>query len=192
MFCIMYQCFFGDQVQLGDFMPRQLWWIYPMNAPWGLPGKGEFHTQVQELKAFPDRFLGYFRMPLKKYFEVMNQIHNNRHVAKQNTNFWKCIGIEERLAVFLWWVLFWNRLVMQMVPNILLLSHSGKWYKSLPKTRYRNKSVAEHEMLETPQHTKLRENAYSLLQNIKLFSWFDLFHGHMQNIFLQHISFYEM
>ncbi len=72
-----------------------------MNIVHGLPGKGEFHVQVQELKAYPDQFWGYFQMPLNKYFELVNRIQNNRHIAKQNTNFRRYIGVEERVAVFL-------------------------------------------------------------------------------------------
>ena len=72
-----------------------------MNQPRGLPGKGEFHTQIQELKLYPDRFMGYFRMPMHKYFELLNCIKNNKKVAKQNTNWQQSIGVEERLAVFL-------------------------------------------------------------------------------------------
>ncbi len=75
-----------------------------MNSVWGMPGKGEFHAQVQELKAYPDQFLGYFHMLLNKYFELINRISNNHHVVKQNTNFCKCIGIEEIVAVFLRYV----------------------------------------------------------------------------------------
>ena len=75
-----------------------------MNAVRGLPGKGKFHAQVQELKAFPDHFYAYFQIPLNKFFKLVNRLRHNKHIAKQNTNFQKCIGIEERVAVFLWYV----------------------------------------------------------------------------------------
>ena len=75
-----------------------------MNIVHGHPRKEKFHAQVQELKMYPDWFLAYFRMPLNKYFELINQIRKNHHVDKQNTNFHKCIGVEERVAVFLQYV----------------------------------------------------------------------------------------
>ncbi len=99
LFCIIFQYFFGDDASCT--VPRQLWWVHPMNVVWGMPGKGKFHAQVQELKAYPDHFLGYFRIPLNKYFQLVNRIRNNWYVAKQNMNFWRCIAVEERVAVFL-------------------------------------------------------------------------------------------
>ncbi len=87
LFCIIYQCLFGKDQQ-GN-VPKHLWWVHPMNIVRGLPGKGKFHAQVQELKAYLDHFLGYFRMPLSKYFELINRIRDSHHVAKQSTNFCK-------------------------------------------------------------------------------------------------------
>ncbi len=99
LICALYQLFFGPECRIQR--PKRMWWVHPMNAIRGQPGRGEFHAQIQELKMYWDHFMGYFRMPLNKYFELLNRIKTNCKVAKQNTNWRKCIGIEERLAVFL-------------------------------------------------------------------------------------------
>ena len=129
LFCIIFQCFFGDEAD--EFVPRHLWWVHPMNIVHGHPGKGEFHAQVQELKSFPDRFLAYFWMPLEKYFKLVNQIRNSHHVAKQNTNFRKCIGVEEGVAVFLQYVTF---LILRQSRNkskeISIFANNVKFQKS--------------------------------------------------------------
>ncbi len=96
MILLMYQLFLECQLP-----PRQMWWVHPMNQPRGLPSKGEFHAQIQELNLCPDRFMGYFCMPMNKYFELPNLIKNHRKIAKQNTNWRKSISTEERLTVFL-------------------------------------------------------------------------------------------
>ncbi len=59
MCCLIYQCFFADECNV---VPARLWWVHPMNIVCSLPGKGEFHAQVQELKCYPNRFLTYFQM----------------------------------------------------------------------------------------------------------------------------------
>ena len=81
---MLYQWFFASECY--QQRPQCLWWVHPMNQLRGLPGKGEFHTQIQELKLYPDRFMGYFTMLMHKYFELLNRIKNNKKVAKQNTN----------------------------------------------------------------------------------------------------------
>ncbi len=82
-------------------MPQHLCWVHPINQIHGQPGKGEFHSQVQELKSYPDRFYQYFCMPLSKYFELLNRLKSSNLVTKQNMNWCNCIGAEERMAVFL-------------------------------------------------------------------------------------------
>ncbi len=74
--------FFGgnDVAEDVGLLPQRLWWIHPMNKIHGLPGKGEFHAQIQELKSYPDQFLGYFQMPMHKYFEQLNLLKNNRNI----------------------------------------------------------------------------------------------------------------
>ncbi len=52
MILLMYQLFFDLECHLP---PRWMWWVHPMNQPRSLPGKGEFHVQIQELKLYPDR-----------------------------------------------------------------------------------------------------------------------------------------
>ena len=64
----------------------------------------EFHSQIQELKLYPDHFYTYFWMPLNKFFKLLNLLKKNTRVTKQNTNWWKCITAEEHLAVFLRYV----------------------------------------------------------------------------------------
>ena len=43
-----------------------------MNKIHGEPGKGEFHSQIQELKIFPDKFYSYFHMSMDKFFNLLN------------------------------------------------------------------------------------------------------------------------
>ena len=83
MFIILmcYQLFVADN---GEELPKRMWWVHPMNMICGQPGRGEFHSQIQELKLFPDRFYAYFRMHLDKFFNLLNLLKDT--ISKQNTN----------------------------------------------------------------------------------------------------------
>ena len=70
-----------------------------MNQQRGNGPRGEFHSQVQELQCYPDRFYQYFQMTIQKFDELLVMVMKS--IAKENTNWRHSISAEERLAVCL-------------------------------------------------------------------------------------------
>ena len=70
-----------------------------MNQHRGEGQQGEFHSQVQELRKFPDQFYQYFQMSTEKFDELLLMV--KRQIEKENINWQSAISAEERLAVCL-------------------------------------------------------------------------------------------
>ena len=81
---------------------RILWWVHPMNQNCGKGLRGEFHSQVQDLKKYPNHFYQYFHMSKERFTDLLDSISNK--IMKQNTNWHPSITAEERLAVCPWYV----------------------------------------------------------------------------------------
>ena len=78
---------------------KRLWWVHPMNPRRGHGPRGEFHSQVQELQRYPDRFYQYFRMTVEKFEELLSMVKNR--ISKENMNWRNSISAQEHLAVCL-------------------------------------------------------------------------------------------
>ncbi len=85
-----------------ESVAKRLWWVHPMNAVRGIAKQGEFHTQIQKLKNFPEQWFHYFHMTLEQLNFLLAKIKHKLY--RQNTNWRKSIGPEERLAVCLRYV----------------------------------------------------------------------------------------
>ena len=72
---------------------RRLWWVHPMNQQRGNGPRGEFHSQVQELWCYPNRFYQYFHMTVQKFDELLGMVTNS--ISKENMNWQHSISAEE-------------------------------------------------------------------------------------------------
>ncbi len=76
---LIFELFFVEE---SDSQLKRMWWVHPMNKIRGELGSGEFHSQVQELKMYPDQFYRYFCMPMNKFFKLLNMLKRHKNISK--------------------------------------------------------------------------------------------------------------
>ena len=81
---------------------KSRWWVHDILKK--LKELGEYHRLVKELELDGERFHQYFRMSTEQFSHIVDII--GPELAKQATNFRQPIGVEERLAIIIRWVIF--------------------------------------------------------------------------------------
>ena len=79
-----------------DWFHRDFW-VHPYNAEVHM--KGEFFTDYQDLRKYPHRFFGSYRMTVRQFDHLLHMVYP--HIAKQDNNYRKTISAEERLVITL-------------------------------------------------------------------------------------------
>jgi len=76
---------------------RKHYWVHPI---WNdTLMKGQFYTLHEELRNYPKKFFGYYRMSVKSFDMLLELLKPT--ITYQNTNMRLAIPPEERLAVTL-------------------------------------------------------------------------------------------
>ncbi len=76
---------------------KRKYWVHPVISHRLL--KGQFHSIYEDLRAHPDKLKKYFRMNPESFDELVTAIGHT--ISFMDTNLWKCVPVEERVAVTL-------------------------------------------------------------------------------------------
>jgi len=76
---------------------KRKYWVHPLISE--RMNKGKFTLMFEELRSYPEKFFGYFRMSVTSFDELITFLEPA--ITYQNTNMRLAIPPEERLAVTL-------------------------------------------------------------------------------------------